>query len=174
MQHRGEVLFNREEIQEMVKSLGSILTEDYKDKNLMVISLLKGAFVFTADLIREIKLPLVVEFMITSSYVDKSTKSTGFVSVLQDVNRDITSFDILIVDDIIDSGYTMKHVYDVLSSRGPKSIKTCTLLDKPVRRQTPFKCDYVGTTVDDHFIVGYGLNLGDYYRNEDHIFIYKE
>lgn len=174
MQHRGDVLFTREEIEKMVKVLGQRLSEDYKDKNLMVIALLKGAFVFTADLIREIKLPLVVEFMTTSSYVDKSTKSTGFVTILQDVNRDITSFDVLIVDDIIDSGYTMKHVHDVLASRGPKSIKTCTLLDKPVRRQTSFECDYVGAAIDDHFIVGYGLNLGDYYRNEDHIFIYKE
>lgn len=174
MQHRGEVLFHRKEIEKMVKELGSTLTEDYKGKNLMVVSLLKGAFVFTADLIREIKIPLVVEFMITSSYIDKSTKSTGFVNILHDVNRDITAFDILIVDDIIDSGYTMEHVYDVLSSRGPKSIKTCTLLDKPDRRQTDFKCDYVGAYIDDHFIVGYGLNLGDYYRNEDHIFVYKE
>lgn len=174
MEHRGEILFNKDEIQEMVVEMGRLLTEEYKDKNLMVISLLKGAFIFTSDLIREIKLPLVVEFMTTSSYIDESTKSTGFVNILQDVNRDITPFDILIVDDIIDSGFTMKKVYDVLSSRGPKSIKTCTLLDKPSRRQTPFKCDYVGATIDDHFIVGYGLNLGDYYRNEDHIFIYKE
>lgn len=174
MEHKGEVLFNKDQIKEMVLKMGQILTEEYRDKNLMVISLLKGAFVFTADLIREIKLPLVVEFMTTSSYIDESTKSTGFVNILQDVNRDIRAFDILIVDDIIDSGYTMRHVYDVLSSRGPKSIKTCTLLDKPSRRQTTFECDYVGATIDDFFIVGYGLNLGDYYRNEDHIFIYKE
>lgn len=174
MEHKGEILFHSDEINSMVKTMGETLKEDYKDKNLMVISLLKGAFIFTADLIRAIDLPLVVEFMTTSSYIDKSTRSTGFVSILQDVNRDITSFDILIVDDIIDSGYTMKHVYDVLASRGPKSIKTCTLLDKPSRRQVDFKCDYVGSKIDDHFIVGYGLNLGDYYRNEKHIYIYKE
>lgn len=174
MKHHGKVLFDRDTIEEMVKLLGKQLTEDYQGKNLMIVSLLKGAFVFTADLMREIKLPLVVEFMTTSSYIDKSTKSTGFVNILQDVNRDITPFDILIVDDIIDSGYTMEHVYKVLSSRGPKSIKTCTLLDKPSRRQVDFNCDYVGAAIDDHFIVGYGLNLGDYYRNEDHIFIYEE
>ena len=174
MKHHGKILFDRETIEKMVQSLGEQITEDYKDKNLMIVSLLKGAFVFTADLMREIKLPLVVEFMTTSSYIDKSTKSTGFVNILQDVNRDITPFDILIVDDVIDSGYTMEHVYKVLGSRGPKSIKTCTLLDKPSRRQVDFRCDYVGAAIDDHFIVGYGLNLGDYYRNVDHIFVYEE
>jgi len=168
-----EVLYTKEEINKKVIELGKIITEDYKNKNLLVVSLLKGSFIFTADLIREIDLDLVIEFMVTSSY-GHGTETTGQVKVIQDVGVDITKYDVLIVDDIIDSGHTMKAVYDLLLSRNPKSIKTCTLLDKPSRRKNTFSADYVGFVIQDKFIVGYGLNYGDYYRNIDHIFAFVE
>ncbi len=168
-----EILLDRDTIARRVEELGEEITGDYQDKELLVITLMKGGFVFAADLIRQIDLPLVVEFMTTSSY-QSSEVSTGVVNILQDVSRDLSRFDVLIVDDIIDTGYTMKTVYNVLKDRKPRSLRTCTFLDKPSRRKVDFESDYVGFTVDDVFIVGYGLNYGDYYRNVDHIFIFKE
>lgn len=168
-----EILFSKDQIDEKVAELGRLITKEYTGKNLLVISLLKGSFIFAADLIRHIDLKLVMEFMTTSSYHD-AVESSGQVSIIQDVNRNLEHYDVLIVDDIIDSGLTMKSVYDLLLSRAPMSLKTCALLDKPSRRKVPFECDYTGFRIDDHFIVGYGLNYGDYYRNVDHIFIFVE
>lgn len=168
-----EVLLERDVIAERVGELGEQITRDYQDKSLLIVSLMKGGFIFTADLIRQIDLPLVVEFITTSSYHSEEV-STGVVEILHDLTRDISDFDVLIVDDIIDTGYTMKTVFDILQERNPRSLRTCTLLDKPSRRQVAFESDYVGFTVEDVFIVGYGLNYGDYYRNVDHIFIFKE
>ncbi len=168
-----EVLFTRGEIQKKVEEMGRRISEDYRDKRLMVISLLKGSFVFTADLIREIKLPLVIEFMITSSY-GHSEESSGEVRIIQDVELDVADYDVLLVDDIIDSGNTMMRVHSLLKSRNPKSLRTCTLLDKPSRRRVAFEADYVGFEIPDVFIVGYGLNFGDYYRNMDHVFAFVE
>lgn len=168
-----QILLDRQTIAKRVAELGEAITRDYEGKHLLVVSLMKGSFIFTADLIRAIDLPLVVEFMTTSSY-HSGEVSTGVVEILQDVQRDITEFDVLIVDDIIDTGFTMKTVYDILKERAPASLRTCTFLDKPSRRQVAFESDYVGFTVEDVFIVGYGLNYGDYYRNVDHIFIFKE
>lgn len=168
-----EVLFTREEIASKVAEMGRRIQEDYRDKPLLVIALLKGSFVFAADLIRQIDQPLVIEFMITSSY-GHDTESSGKVKVLKDVEVDISKYDVLIVDDIIDSGHTMKNVHDLLLERQPLSLKTCTLLDKPSRRTVDFSADYTGFVIPDKFIVGYGLNYGDYYRNVDHIFAFVE
>lgn len=168
-----EILISKQQIAEKVAELGCHISKDYQGKNLLVISLLKGSFVFVADLIRQIDGKLVVEFMTTSSYHD-AQESSGQVRIVQDVNRNLEHYDVLIVDDIIDSGLTMKSVYDLLQTRHPKSLRTCALLDKPSRRKVEFECDYTGFTIDDHFIVGYGLNYGDYYRNVDHIFIFVE
>lgn len=166
-----QILFSREQIADKVTELGQAIAHDYRDKNLLVIGLLKGSFVFVADLMRAIDRQLIIEFITTSSYHD-AEQSTGRVEIKHDIERDLSDFDVLIVDDIIDSGLTMKSVYELIASRNPKSLKTCALLDKPSRRKVEFECDYVGFTIDDLFIVGYGLNYGDYYRNVDHIFVF--
>lgn len=173
MKKEREILLSKEQIDNKVDELGRLLTAEYEDKNLLVVGLLKGSFIFVADLIRHIDLDMVVEFMTTSSYRD-STETTGIVRIVSDVERDLRDYDVLIVDDIIDSGHTMKRVYEHLLEKEPKSLKTCTLLDKPSRRQVEFDCDYVGFTIEDKFIVGYGLNYGDYYRNINHIFVFVE
>lgn len=168
---KTEVLFTKEQIKSKVKELAQIITNDYKDKNLLIVSLLKGSFIFTADLVREIDLDLRIEFMVTSSYM-LSEESKGVVKIEHDLNCDIKEYDVLIVDDIIDTGYTMEFVYNHLIKREPKSLKMLTFLDKPSRRVVELNADYTGYKVEDVFIVGYGLNSGHYYRNIDHIFIF--
>ncbi len=166
---KREIVLRKDEIEKRVEELGCDITKDYADKNLLVVSLLKGSFVFASDLIRKIDLPVRVEFMVTSSYLDNEI-STGKVNIIYDLNVDITDYDVLIIDDIIDTGHTMKNVYEILESRNPKSLKTITLLDKPSRRKVEFDVDYCGFVIEDRFIVGYGLNYGHHYRNVDHIF----
>ena len=171
---RREILLSKEAIDERIISLGKTLTEAYKDKNLLVISLLKGSFIFTADLVRKIDLPVRIEFMTTSSY-GHSEESTGHVKIVQDINvEDLTAFDVLIVDDITDSALTMTGVIDILKKRNPKSIQSCVLLDKPSRRKVAYEPDFVGFEIPDMFIVGYGLNYGDYFRNIDHVFAFVD
>lgn len=171
---RREILLSKEKIDERIESLGKTLAEDYKDKNLLVISLLKGSFIFTADLVRKIDLPVRIEFMTTSSY-GHSEESTGKLQIVQDISvDDLSAFDVLIVDDITDSALTMTGVIEILSSRNPKSLKACVLLDKPSRRKVEYVPDYVGFEIPDMFIVGYGLNYGDYYRNIDHVFAFVD
>jgi len=166
-------LLSKEEIMHRVKGLGQQLTHEYEDKNLLVISLLKGSFIFSADLIREIKIPLRMEFMTTSSY-GHSEESNGTLEIVQDIDIDLTDYDVLVVDDITDSAITMSGVIDILSKRNPKSLKSCVLLDKPSRRKVPYIPDFVGFEIPDKFIVGYGLNYGDYFRNIDHIFAFVD
>ncbi|SHK13369.1 hypoxanthine phosphoribosyltransferase [Paramaledivibacter caminithermalis] len=170
---RKEILFSREDIQRKVEELGRQITKDYQGKKLLVVSLLKGSFIFTADLVREIKIPTKIEFMATSSY-GHSTESSGKVQILYDIKGDIEGYDILIADDIADTGITMKYVINYLKSKNPKSIKSCVLLDKPSRRKVELKADYVGFTIPDKFIVGYGLNYGDYYRNVPYVFSFVD
>lgn len=170
---RREVLLSREAIEERVVSLGKTITEAYKDKNLLVISLLKGSFIFTADLVRKIDLPVRIEFMTTSSY-GHGEHTTGHVKVVQDIDVNLEDFDVLIVDDITDSALTMTGVIEILSKRNPKSIKACVLLDKPSRRKVIYEPDFVGFEIPDMFIVGYGLNYGDYFRNIDHVFAFVD
>jgi len=170
---KREVLLSKASIDERITVLGKTLTEAYKDKNLLVISLLKGSFIFTADLVRKIDLPVRIEFMTTSSY-GHDEESSGHVKVIQDLHVDLTDFDVLIVDDITDSALTMTGVIEILSKRKPKSIKACVLLDKPSRRKVEYVPDYVGFEIPDMFIVGYGLNYGDYFRNVDHVFAFVD
>ncbi len=171
---RREILLSKSSIEARIDELGKTLTEDYKDKNLLVVSLLKGSFIFTADLVRRIDLPVRIEFMTTSSY-GHSEESSGSVRIVQDINvEDLSQFDVLIVDDITDSALTMTGVLDILSKRNPKSIKACVLLDKPSRRKVDYEPDYVGFEIPDMFIVGYGLNYGDYFRNVDHVFAFVD
>lgn len=170
---KREVLLSKEAIDRRVAELGKILTDDYKDKNLLVISLLKGSFIFTADLVRKIDLPVRIEFMTTSSY-EHGEQTTGHVKIVQDIKVPLEEFDVLIVDDITDSALTMTGVMELLSERSPKSIKSCVLLDKPSRRKVAYVPDYVGFEIPDMFIVGYGLNYGDYFRNVDHVFAFVD
>lgn len=171
---RREVVLSKEQIATRVKELGSELSKDYQDKNLLVISLLKGSFIFTADLVREMSVPVHIEFMITSSY-GHGEESTGELRIEKDIDvEDLSAFDVLIVDDIVDSGITMYETMKLLKSRNPKSIKSCTLLDKPSRRVADITPDYCGFSIPDQFIVGYGLNYKDHYRNVDHVFAFVE
>jgi hypoxanthine phosphoribosyltransferase len=168
---KKQVLFSRDEINGKVKELGSNISMDYQneDNNLLIISLLKGSFIFTADLVREITVPVSIEFMQTSSY-GSATESSGKVKILTDFTMDLSKYDVLIVDDILDTGYTMKTVYEFLENKNPKSLKTCTFLDKPSRRQVEIEVDYKGFVIEDKFVVGYGLNYGQHFRNIPYIF----
>ncbi len=170
---RKEVLFSREDINKRVQELGNQIAADYQGKKLLVVSLLKGSFIFTADLVREIDAPVKIAFMATSSY-GHGTESTGQVEILYDVLESVEGYDILVVDDIADTGLTMKFVLEHLSKKNPASIKSCVLLDKPSRRKTVLESDYVGYTIPDKFIVGYGLNYGDYYRNVPYVFAFVD
>lgn len=169
---REKVLYSREDIDLRVKELGTIISKDYKDKDLLVISLLRGSFVFAADLIREISVPVEIDFMTTASY-GHGEVSTGNVEIITDVRTEVEGKDVLIVDDIADSGYTLKKVKDLLRLKNPNSIKICVMLDKPSRRRVDLDPDFVGFSIEDVFIVGYGLNYGDHYRNIPYIFTFE-
>ena len=161
---RQKTLFSREEIAERVHELGREITSDYESKELVVVSLLRGSFIFTADLVRELNNPVEVDFMTTSSY-GHSENSSGNVNIVHDIRANVEDKDILIVDDIIDSGFTIEKVVNHLKTKSPKSVKICVMLDKPSRRKVDLSPDYIGFTIPDVFIVGYGLNYGDFYRN---------
>ncbi|NLM04362.1 MAG: hypoxanthine phosphoribosyltransferase [Clostridiales bacterium] len=165
-----EVLCSEEDIKNRIKELGKQISIDYKDKNLYVISLLKGSFIVTADLVREITVPVKINFMTTSSY-GHSEESSGVVKIVTDIDEDLTGYDVLVVDDITDSALTMKSVIEHLEKKNPNSIKSCVLLDKPERRRVELVPDYIGFTIPDKFVVGYGLNYGDYYRNIPYVFV---
>lgn len=169
---RKKILFNREEIDKKVKELGKDISKEYHGKNLFVICLLRGGFIFAADLVREISIPLEIDFITTSSYENKEV-SQGKVDIISDIREDIKGKDVLIVDDIVDSGYTMENVIKHLQLKGPNSIKTCVMLDKPSRRKVELSPNFVGFSIPDTFIVGYGLNYGNHYRNIPYIFTFE-
>ena len=158
------ILLTREEIGKAVKELGQKITKDYAGKEPVLIGILKGAVVFFADLIREIDLPLAIEFMAISSY-GSSTKSSGVVRIVKDLDRDITGKDVLVVEDIVDSGLTLSHLKQVLETRNAASVSIVTLLDKPARRKVPLEVQYSCFIIPDAFVVGYGLDYDEKYRN---------
>lgn len=168
---KRRILFDKNEISKRVEELGMEISEDYRGGEIVVISLLRGSFIFAADLVREISIPVNMDFMTTSSYGHGET-SSGIVEIITDIRADIKGKNVLVVDDIIDSGHTMKKVVDFINMKGPRSIKTCCMLDKPSRREADISPDYVGFVIPDVFIVGYGLNYGDYYRNVPYIFTF--
>lgn len=168
-----KILFSTDEISEKVKELGQQISKDYEGKSLVVVSLLRGSFIFAADLVREIEVPTQIEFMTTASY-GHSEESSGQVNIINDIKDDIEGRDVLVVDDIMDSGLTMEKIIEHLKKKNPSSIKSCVMLDKPERRRTEITPDYVGFTIPDYFIVGYGLNYGDYYRNVPYIFSFVD
>jgi len=169
---RKELLFSQDEIKNTVRELANKINEDFED-DFVVISLLRGSFIFAADLVREIDKLIEIDFLTTSSYGHEES-SSGNVKFLSELRTNIKDRNVLIVDDILDTGNTLKAVVDKLENYSPKSIKTCVLLDKPSRRTADIEADYVGFEIDDLFIVGYGLNYGDHYRNVPYIYNYVE
>lgn len=167
------VLFSEEKIKEMVSGLGKQISEDYKDKNLLLVSVLKGSVIFMSDLMRSITIPCEIDFMSVSSYGNK-TKSSGTVRILKDLDRDIAGYDVLLVEDILDSGKTLNYLIDMLYARNPASIRICTLFDKPERREVDIYADYKGDSVPDEFIVGYGLDFAEKYRNLPYVGVLKD
>lgn len=165
-----EVLCSEEDISNRLKELGQEISDAYRDKKLYVVSLLRGSFVFTADLVRKFDIPVKIDFMTTSSY-GHGTESSGSVKIVNDIKENLEDYHVLVVDDITDSGLTMKYVMDHLKTKNPVSVKCCVLLDKPERRKVEIEPDYVGFTIPDKFVVGYGLNYGDYYRNIPYVFV---
>ncbi len=163
-----QVLLSEDDIARRVKELGEEISGDFGDKDLIVVGILKGAVIFMSDLIRQIKLPLEVDFMATSSY-GQSTKTSGVVQLLKDLDTAIEGRDVLIVEDIIDSGLTLSYLSQLLLSRKPASIKTAVLLDKPERRQTEFVPNYIGFSIPDQFVIGYGLDFNHKYRELPYI-----
>ena len=159
-----KILLTREQIQEAVRELGKRITRDYAGKSPVMICILKGAVVFFSDLIREIDLPLSIEFISISSY-GASTKSSGVVRLLKDLDRDISGQDVLVVEDIVDSGMTLHYLKGVLENRNAASISIVTLLDKPARRRVPLEVQYSCFDIPDAFVVGYGLDYAEKYRN---------
>ncbi|RKD33882.1 hypoxanthine phosphoribosyltransferase [Thermohalobacter berrensis] len=168
-----EILISKEELENKIKDLGKRITEDYKGKDLVLICVLKGAVMFMAELSKYIEVPLNMDFMAISSY-GSSTKSSGVVKIIKDLDSSIEGKDVLIVEDIIDTGLTLNYLINNLKSRGVKSLKICTLLDKPDRRKVEVKVDYKGFTVPDEFVVGFGLDYNEKYRNLPHICVLKE
>ena len=159
-----EVLISREKVEARIEELAKEIEKDYTGKNLVCVGLLKGSVMFMSDLIKAIDLDLRIDFMKVSSY-GSGTDSTGVVKILKDVDVDLAGKDVLIVEDIIDTGLTIVNVKDFLSKKNPNSIKVCTLLDKPSRRKVQVEGEYVGFEIPDEFVVGYGLDLDEKYRN---------
>jgi len=159
-----EVLITMEEIREKTAELAGQITADYHDQDLLLLCILKGGLLFLADLMRQIQLPLEIDFMAVSSYGDR-TESSGVVRILMDLEANIQGRNVLIVEDIIDTGCTLKYIINNLLTRRPASIKICALLNKPARRELDIPLDYVGFEIPDRFVIGYGLDYGEIYRN---------
>lgn len=160
----SDIMISNEEIQGMCKRLGEQITRDYEGREILLIAVLRGAFVFMADLIRHIDVPCRVDFMKVSSYGD-GTVTTGEVKIIQDLDENIAGRDVIIVEDIIDSGITLYKLRQVLQTRNPRSLAICTAFDKPDRRRVDIRVDYCGKQIPDEFIVGYGLDYAGLYRN---------
>ncbi|MBQ0136032.1 MAG: hypoxanthine phosphoribosyltransferase [Oscillospiraceae bacterium] len=167
-----EVLLSEEEIKEIVDGLGKQISEDYKGKNLVLVSVLKGSVVFMADLMRAISIPCSIDFMVVSSY-GSGTESSGIVKIIKDLDMDLRGVDLLIVEDILDTGRTLSSLINILKMRNPNSVKICTFLDKPERRIADISAEYVGACVPDEFVIGYGLDYDETYRNLPYVGILK-
>ena len=166
------VLFTERELKDRVAEIAAQIDRDYAGKEPMLISVLRGSFIFMADLARAITLPCTVDFMAVSSY-GSGTTSSGQVKITKDLSESIEGRDIIVVEDILDSGNTLSYLFQLLQARHPASVRLCTLLDKPSRRTKPITADYTGFTVEDLFVVGYGLDYAEKYRNLPYIGILK-
>ena len=167
-----EVLFSEEQLKARVAEIARQIEADYAGKEIMLISVLRGSFIFMADLCRAIQLPCTLDFMSVSSY-GKGTTSSGQVQITKDLSEDITGRHVIVVEDILDSGNTLSYLLKLLEARHPASIRLCTLLDKPERRTKPVAVQYSGFTIPDEFVVGYGLDYDEKYRNLPYIGILK-
>ncbi|MGN0460730.1 MAG: hypoxanthine phosphoribosyltransferase [Ruminococcus sp.] len=167
------VLISEEEIDEAIKRVGQQISDSYDGHPILLVSILKGAFVFMADLCRAITVPCEIGFMCAKSYHD-GTVSSGTVEITMDLDRDVSKYHVIIVEDIIDTGRTLKEVAQILRSRNPLSLRIVTLLDKPSRRRVDLTADISLFTIPDHFVIGYGLDCGEYYRNLPYIAEYDE
>lgn len=168
----SSVVYSEQEIKEIVAELAQRISADYEGKNLFAIIILKGSFVFAADLIRQLTVPCQVDFMAVSSYGNQTT-TTGNVRITKDLTVSIEDRDVLVIEDILDSGVTLSNTLKILSARSPRSLELCALLDKPARRRVPVTAKYIGRQVEDEFIVGYGLDYAEHYRDLPYIGILK-
>ena len=166
------VLFSEEELKNRVAEIAAQIDRDYAGKEPLLISVLRGSFVFMADLVRQIHLPCTVDFMAVSSY-GAGTSSSGQVKIIKDLSEQIEGKDVIVVEDILDSGNTLSYLLQILQARHPASMKLCTLLDKPDRRIKPVHVDYSGFSIPDEFVVGYGLDFAEKYRNLPYIGVLK-
>ena len=167
-----EILFTEEEIRQIVQDMGAKISRDYEGKNLLMVSVLKGSVVFMADLMRAVTVPCRIDFMSASSY-GSGVKTSGVGEIIKDLDIPLSGYDVLIVEDILDSGMTLSYLLEILKSRGPRSIRLCTLFDKPDRRKADVTADYTGAVVPDEFVVGYGLDYDEKYRNLPYLGILK-
>jgi hypoxanthine phosphoribosyltransferase len=168
-----EVMLSAEQIDERVKEMAKAISKDYEGKRPLLIGVLKGAVVFLSDLIRHIEVPVEIDFMAVSSY-GADTTSSGVVRIQKDLEQSITDKDVIIVEDIVDTGLTLNYLFDNLASRGPRSLKVITLLDKPERRKVEFNPDYCGFEIPDRFVIGYGLDYGENYRQLSDVCILQQ
>lgn len=168
----GKPLFTTEQIQTKVRELADRISKDYSGKDLLVVGILRGAFMFFSDLVRAVKVPLTVDFIIASSYV--KTDTTGEVKIHCDIREDISDKDVLLVDDIIDSGITLNQIRERILARCPRSLKICVFLDKKERRMVDVPIDYIGFEIPNEYVVGYGLDYDNKFRNLPYISIFKK
>lgn len=168
MNYTIECMIPREKVEEKIKELAKIIEKDFKDQDIICIGLLKGSVIFMSDLIKEINLGIYIDFMSVSSY-GSGTSTTGVVKILKDTDFDVKDRKLLIIEDIIDTGLTLRYVKDFLLAKGAASVNICTLLDKPERRKADIKSDYTGFVIPDEFVVGYGLDFDQKYRNLPYI-----
>ena len=159
-----EVLISREEIDRMVSGLADRITKDYQGREVVMVGILKGSFIFMSDLVRKIDLPMVIDFMSVSSYYG-GTKSSGVVKIVKDLDNDIEGKHVIIVEDIVDSGLTLAHLKEMLLTRNPASLAVCAAFDKPDRRKVDIAAEYTGSKIPDEFIIGYGLDYDGKFRN---------
>ncbi len=168
-----KILFSREKIAAEVKRIGQEISHDYGDQEVMLVGVLKGSFLFIADLIREIETPTVVDFVRLASY-GSGTQTSGIIEFRKELEMPIRDRDVIIIEDIVDSGYTLECLYNKLLLQQPRSLKICTLIDKRARREVEIEADYVGISMDDGFIIGYGLDHDERYRNLPDIYLVDE
>lgn len=169
----AEILINEEQLQARVQELGQQISRDYQGQDLLLVCVLKGAMTFLADLMRQITVPHAIDFMAISSY-GASTESSGVVRILKDLDCNIAGRNVLIVEDIIDTGRTLNYIMQMLKTRGPKSLRICSLLSKPSRREIDVPVDYIGFEIPNKFVIGYGLDFGEIYRSLPYIGVLKK
>lgn len=167
------ILVSQQQLQDKISELGAQISRDYDGHELLLVSILKGSVVFMADLMRAITIPCAIDFMVVSSYGGSNTTTTGLVKIVKDLDQDLSGKDVLIVEDILDTGVTLSHLMPMLQMRNPSSVKICSILSKPSRRKADIEPDYMGFEVPDEFVVGYGLDYDEKYRNLPYVGVLK-